>query len=100
MNDTLPLIFQENNTRARQVESWEKVTDEQRNEVLKAIKAQLIISHPNGMTSREISQITRIDRTSITGRLSEFADLFDTQLSKYDRNTKRTVTAYRLKELI
>ena len=80
----------------RQVASWERVTrqtiDRQLEAVLTALRSNL-----DGLTSRELSELTGIERTSITRTLSNNADRFDATNEKYDQKTNRTVTLYKEK---
>lgn len=80
----------------RQVESWNKVTKNTTDRQLLAVKNALL-ANPDGLTSREPSKVTGIERTSITRTLSNNSNEFDTTGEKLDELTNRTVTLYRVK---
>ena len=79
----------------RQVESWNKVTKQTIDRQLQAVKNALQC-HPEGLTSRELSKVTGIERTSVCRTLSNNSKEFDTSKDKLDESTNRTVTLYKL----
>ena len=97
MSETLPLPFQENHTRSRQVESWNRVTKETQESQFNRIYYHCSLAK-EGLTSRELEILTKIERTSVTRVMATYKDRFDTSGKKYDRDTNRNVTAYRVKE--
>lgn len=89
-----PTLFDIQHTRDRQIESWNRFSggDKQLNAVIIALR-----SHRAGLTSRQLSKITGIDRTSITRTLKTNEKEFNTEGETVCGETGRRVTLYRLK---
>jgi len=68
-----------------------KTVKDELQSVLNAINAN------GGLTSREISRVTGIERTSVTRVLRDNRNLFDVTEKIFDEKTNRTVTLYRIK---
>jgi hypothetical protein len=52
----------------------------------------------SGLTSRSISEVTGIERTTVTRILKENEGCFLSDLSTFDEKTNRTVTLYRIRQ--
>jgi hypothetical protein len=90
-----PSLFDIQPTIDRRNESWystpETVCSNQLLRVMEALRK-------GGKTSRQISDSTGIERTSVTRVLSVNKKLFDDTQEQIDTKTGKRVTVYRLKE--
>lgn len=90
-----PSLFDYHPTLERRNASYNSLQPRQVKDELKTVIDVLIAS--NGLSSRQISEQTGIERTSVTRLLSDYKDRFDTTDSMYDERTNRTVTLYKIK---
>ena len=90
-------LFDINHTANRRNESWNSVKPETVQNQLHRILTE-IAKRPTGLTSRQLEELTGIERTSVTRTLATYADMFDVERSVIDQETRKRVTAYRLSD--
>lgn len=90
-----PSLFDYHPTLERRNASYNSLQPSTISNELKVVKDTLSIH--KGLTSRQISTITGIERTSVTRILKENEKYFDVTQKIFDESTNRTVTLYRLK---
>jgi transcription initiation factor IIE alpha subunit len=90
-----PSLFDHQPTIERRNASYHSLQPRTVRDELKTVVDALMDS--GGLTSRQISEKTNIERTSVTRLLSDYKDRFDTTDSIFDERTNRTVTIYRIK---
>jgi hypothetical protein len=91
-----PSLFDIQPTLDRRNASYHSLQPHQVNGQIEAVKNALRCDI-RGLTSRSISEVTGIERTTVTRILKENEALFDSTLSTFDEKTNRTVTLYRLR---
>ena len=90
-----PTPFDIDHTLDRRNESFNSLQPVTISNQLKKV-IECLTEHPN-LSSRQISEATGMDRTSITGRLAENKNLFDVTKEFRDPKTNKRVTLYKIK---
>lgn len=93
--NNISLPFQHQPTLDRRNESYNSIQPVTISNQLKKV-IECLTEHPN-LSSRQIAEITGMDRTSITGRLAENKNLFDVTKEFRDPKTNKRVTLYKIK---
>jgi response regulator of citrate/malate metabolism len=90
----IPSLFDIDHTRTRQVESWNTVSTKTQDKQLQMVIGLLKI---RPMTSRQLSEYSGIERTSITRVMATHKALFRVENEVIDGKTGKPVTLYQLK---
>jgi len=95
MKTKIHQIYDINNTVTRRNTSWQNLP-------LKTLKTQLmrvlrtLEEHPDGLTTRQISKYSKLERTNVTRTLATYRTLFNDEKEIYDIKHRSHPTAYRL----